>query len=234
LEDIKSLCNHVVENFSTTLDKITYVQTFKALRVRYDQHQDRIKDRANIEPHSSILRGPPSSRFRRDERALDEDEEMWFNEDEDELDENGGNTPVIGPVLPAAAAVVASEAKVTQSTDNTPLDRIMSQDKLKELSTNNKDNNLAKMADNNGVGGGEQPPDSSEAAVTPPPSAKRLGGPLVDYDSDSDEEGSGGENGGGNGGPEAAAAETEQPVAAAAVDEDGGLPPAKKLKADAN
>ena len=27
-------------------------------------------------------------RFRRDERALDEDEEMWFNEDEDELDES--------------------------------------------------------------------------------------------------------------------------------------------------
>merc|ERR1719470_431274 len=29
IEDIKSLCTHVVENFSPTLDKITYVQTFK-------------------------------------------------------------------------------------------------------------------------------------------------------------------------------------------------------------
>jgi protein phosphatase-4 regulatory subunit 3 len=35
----------VVENFGPTLDKITYVQTFKALRVRYDQQQDRQKDR---------------------------------------------------------------------------------------------------------------------------------------------------------------------------------------------
>ena len=35
MEDIKSLCSHVVENFSPTLDKITYVQTFKALKLRY-------------------------------------------------------------------------------------------------------------------------------------------------------------------------------------------------------
>ena len=35
VEDIKSLCSHVVENFSPTLDKITYVQTFKALKLRY-------------------------------------------------------------------------------------------------------------------------------------------------------------------------------------------------------
>ena len=34
IEDIKSLCTHVVENFSPTLDKITYVQTFKALKMR--------------------------------------------------------------------------------------------------------------------------------------------------------------------------------------------------------
>jgi hypothetical protein len=27
-------------------------------------------------------------RFRRDERALDEDEELWFNEDEEDLDES--------------------------------------------------------------------------------------------------------------------------------------------------
>ena len=44
-EDIKSLCSHVVESFGTTLDKITYVQTFKSLKLRYDQHQDRLRDR---------------------------------------------------------------------------------------------------------------------------------------------------------------------------------------------
>jgi protein phosphatase-4 regulatory subunit 3 len=88
MEDIKSLCNHVVENYSATLDKITYVQTFKTLKLRYDQHQDRLKDRGTIEPVTSILRGTPGSRFRRDERAVDEDEEMWFNEDEDDIDES--------------------------------------------------------------------------------------------------------------------------------------------------
>ena len=34
-----------MEHFGPTLDKITYVQTFKALKLRYDQHQDRQKDR---------------------------------------------------------------------------------------------------------------------------------------------------------------------------------------------
>ena len=32
IEDIKSLCTHVVENFATTLDKITYVQVTKCSR----------------------------------------------------------------------------------------------------------------------------------------------------------------------------------------------------------
>jgi len=76
IEDIKSLCTHVVENFATTLDKITYVQTFKALRMRYDQHQDRMRDRSSLEPVNSLLRagapGPQAGRFRRDDRQLDE------------------------------------------------------------------------------------------------------------------------------------------------------------------
>ena len=32
IEDIKSLCTHVVENFATTLDKITYVQVISRFR----------------------------------------------------------------------------------------------------------------------------------------------------------------------------------------------------------
>lgn len=44
-EDIKSLCSHVVENFSKELETIDYVQTFKALKMRYEQHQDKLKDR---------------------------------------------------------------------------------------------------------------------------------------------------------------------------------------------
>lgn len=45
LEDIKTLCSHVVENYGKRLDAIDYVQTFKALKLRYDHYQDIMKDR---------------------------------------------------------------------------------------------------------------------------------------------------------------------------------------------
>jgi protein phosphatase 4 regulatory subunit 3 len=45
LEDIKILCTYVVENFGKIFDEIQYVQTFKNLRNKYDQHQDRLKDK---------------------------------------------------------------------------------------------------------------------------------------------------------------------------------------------
>ncbi|KAF7279919.1 hypothetical protein GWI33_006623 [Rhynchophorus ferrugineus] len=78
LEDIKTLCSHVVENYGRLFDKFSYVQTFKALKLRYDQHQDKLKERMDGVP--SILR---NSRYRRDQRQMDEEEEMWFNEDDD-------------------------------------------------------------------------------------------------------------------------------------------------------
>lgn len=45
LEDIKILCTYVVENFGKIFDEIQYVQTFKNLRNKYDQHQDRLKEK---------------------------------------------------------------------------------------------------------------------------------------------------------------------------------------------
>ncbi|XP_062320179.1 serine/threonine-protein phosphatase 4 regulatory subunit 3-like isoform X2 [Osmerus eperlanus] len=74
VEDIKSLIAHIVDNFYKTLETIEYVQTFKGLKGRYEQEKDRQTQRLN-------------SRYRRDARSLDEDEEMWFNDDED--DEEG-------------------------------------------------------------------------------------------------------------------------------------------------
>ncbi|XP_055848606.1 serine/threonine-protein phosphatase 4 regulatory subunit 3 isoform X2 [Episyrphus balteatus] len=86
LEDIKTLCVYFVENFSKIFDEIEYVQTFKYLKTRYDQYQDRIKDRDKLAIDSTlpIIR---SGRYRRDQRQLDEDEEMWFNEEEDFAEE---------------------------------------------------------------------------------------------------------------------------------------------------
>lgn len=82
LEDVKSLCSHVVENFGKILDDVDYVQTFKALKNRYNQHQDKMKDRdkTTLDSVPSILR---NNRYRRDQRQLEEEEEMWFNEDDD-------------------------------------------------------------------------------------------------------------------------------------------------------
>lgn len=37
--------SHIVENYGKVLDEVDYVQTFKALRLRYNQHQDKLKDR---------------------------------------------------------------------------------------------------------------------------------------------------------------------------------------------
>lgn len=47
-EDIKSLCTYVVENFTKIFDQIEYVQTFKHLKARYEQHQEMLKERDKI------------------------------------------------------------------------------------------------------------------------------------------------------------------------------------------
>ncbi|KAG9334184.1 hypothetical protein JZ751_008543 [Albula glossodonta] len=70
VEDIKSLVAHIVDNFYKALESIEYVQTFKGLKTRYEQEKDRQNQRLN--------------RYRRDARSMEDDEEMWFNEDEDD------------------------------------------------------------------------------------------------------------------------------------------------------
>lgn len=51
-EDMKSLIMYIVETFGKLLESVEYVQTFKMLRLKYNQHQDRLKDR---EKNSSSL-----------------------------------------------------------------------------------------------------------------------------------------------------------------------------------
>ncbi|XP_076366068.1 serine/threonine-protein phosphatase 4 regulatory subunit 3A-like [Tachypleus tridentatus] len=80
VEDIKSLGANVAERFGKALEKIDYVQTFKSLKLRFEQPQEKLKDRTSLESVSPILR---NNRYRRDPRQLDEDEEMWFNEEDD-------------------------------------------------------------------------------------------------------------------------------------------------------
>jgi protein phosphatase-4 regulatory subunit 3 len=120
-EDIKSLSTHVVENFGQTVDKVLYVNTFKALRQKYEQQQDRLRtdrSQAPLENVGSILR---QGRFRRDPRQLEEEEEMWFNEDDYGDDDSptsasatsassGSGSPVAVSAAAAAAAAVANSS----------------------------------------------------------------------------------------------------------------------------
>ncbi|KAF0288417.1 Serine/threonine-protein phosphatase 4 regulatory subunit 3 [Amphibalanus amphitrite] len=93
-EDIKMLLAYIVETFGDKLLDVTYVQTFRNLKQRYEQQQDRLQQRtAALESVPSILRG--TTRYRRDPRQLDEDEEMWFN-DEDDYEDGGEPAPVAG------------------------------------------------------------------------------------------------------------------------------------------
>lgn len=43
-KDIKPLCDYVVYTFGKALDEVEYVQTFKRLRLRYGQEQDRTSE----------------------------------------------------------------------------------------------------------------------------------------------------------------------------------------------
>ncbi|KAL8561130.1 Serine/threonine-protein phosphatase 4 regulatory subunit 3 [Nucella lapillus] len=92
VEDIKVLSMHVVENFQQELEGVQYVKTFQTLKLRYDQHHDRLKDKVNLEGHTaSFLR---NSRFRREIRSLEEEEELWFDEEEEPEEGEGGSPPM--------------------------------------------------------------------------------------------------------------------------------------------
>ncbi|KAH9519020.1 Serine/threonine-protein phosphatase 4 regulatory subunit 3A [Bulinus truncatus] len=91
VEDIKSLSTYIVETFQKELEGIKYVKTFETLKLRYDQQRDRNRDKHSFDSHSaSIVR---NNRFRRDARAPDEDEEIWFSQD-DENEENDTTSQV--------------------------------------------------------------------------------------------------------------------------------------------
>jgi protein phosphatase-4 regulatory subunit 3 len=87
VEDLKTLTQYIVESHYKKFDNIDYVKTFKNLKLRYEQQQDlkRLKD--NV---PSILR---NSRYQRDARAMDKEEQMWFDQ-EDELEDGEALLPV--------------------------------------------------------------------------------------------------------------------------------------------
>ncbi|XP_068683456.1 serine/threonine-protein phosphatase 4 regulatory subunit 3-like isoform X2 [Montipora capricornis] len=93
LEDIKSLCSHVCAKYTPYFKEVTYVSTFKGLVQRNEQEQDRKQPNNRILERGGLNHGiiHVNSRFRRDVRAPEEEEENWF----DQEDENGEETVMI-------------------------------------------------------------------------------------------------------------------------------------------
>eukprot|EP00794_Sanderia_malayensis_P020324 gene20324-22323_t len=87
-EDIKSLCKYMVEDYLRFFDNVDYVQTFKGLKIKYDQEQDRLNDKAvDRNSNHGIIHNMTAgtARYKRDARDLDEDEEIWFDQDDEEM-----------------------------------------------------------------------------------------------------------------------------------------------------
>uniref|UniRef100_A0A8C9VRK9 Serine/threonine-protein phosphatase 4 regulatory subunit 3 n=1 Tax=Scleropages formosus TaxID=113540 RepID=A0A8C9VRK9_SCLFO len=79
----------MVANYWKALEDVSYVQTFKGLKLRYEQQKER-QDNPKLDSMRSILR---NHRYRRDARTLEDEEEMWFNTDEDDLEDGEAVVP---------------------------------------------------------------------------------------------------------------------------------------------
>lgn len=83
MENNKSLVAHLVENYGERLAGVDYVDTFSALRLKYDQAQDRSGGVSN-DVTSAAQAALEQQRTRPDERAPTKDEEDYFGEGDDE------------------------------------------------------------------------------------------------------------------------------------------------------
>jgi len=90
MEDTKSLIRYIVEEHIIDLKDVEYVPTFKGLLLRIEQEKDRqetklVENRNNAIPNHGIIH--VNSRYRRDARSMEEEEESWF--DQEEKEDNG-------------------------------------------------------------------------------------------------------------------------------------------------
>ncbi|XP_057678885.1 serine/threonine-protein phosphatase 4 regulatory subunit 3 isoform X1 [Corythoichthys intestinalis] len=115
VEDVKSLTAHIIENYWKSLEDVDYVQTFKGLKLRYEQQRER-QDNPKLDSMRSILR---NHRFRRDARTLEDEEEMWFNTDEEDLEDG-------------EAVVRPSEKMKSEEDLMEPISKFMERKKLKD------------------------------------------------------------------------------------------------------
>ena len=48
-EDVKSLIVHIEEAYGNVFDTVDYVSTFKRLKLKYEQHVDRVNNKPNLD-----------------------------------------------------------------------------------------------------------------------------------------------------------------------------------------
>jgi protein phosphatase-4 regulatory subunit 3 len=132
-DGIKSLIVHLIDTYSSKLESIDYVDTFRALKLKYDQL---LESPSGFAGGAAISGGPdhgsrgdkqgqggvPESRKRKDERALDKDEEDYFNEDSDDEED----TLVAGNMR--ASSGLKSANAGTLNKPRTPSQRSLSDD----------------------------------------------------------------------------------------------------------
>ncbi|KAI1284936.1 Serine/threonine-protein phosphatase 4 regulatory subunit 3 [Halotydeus destructor] len=82
-EEMKTLTVYLIEKFGEKLEGIDYVRTFKGLKAQYELFKEKLKEKNAHETSNSMIR----SRYRRDEREVEEEEELWFQNDNEEVDD---------------------------------------------------------------------------------------------------------------------------------------------------
>ncbi|KAK2497545.1 hypothetical protein MC885_000521 [Smutsia gigantea] len=75
VENIKSLVTYIVKKYYSALGSVEYVQTFKGLKIQYEQEEDQ-KNQTWKNSHSTLH----SEMFHRGARVLEKEEEMHFKE----------------------------------------------------------------------------------------------------------------------------------------------------------
>ena len=86
-ENMKTLIHHVVENYFPWVADVDYVDTFKQLRLKYEQNQEVAKT-TGYEPTDT---SSPQAKVPNDGRGLDPFEESYFDASDDDEDANAGH-----------------------------------------------------------------------------------------------------------------------------------------------
>ncbi|XP_072812303.1 protein PPP4R3C [Vicugna pacos] len=131
VENIKSLVAHVVENFYKTLESIEYVQTFKGLKIQYEQEKyQQIQIQKAL--HSILY----SNVFCRDSSVLEEKEEMSFKEN---IEEGEADMPPLEGEFQDCCDKFTEAKKTKENEDKVDLPKRISFGDLKFTSSHSAD-----------------------------------------------------------------------------------------------